>query len=73
MFNEITKFEEIRILYALVSHADAEGKVDFEKENIAENQIKYSAMEIIQIMFYTSQMKLELLNMQKLVKMVLSL
>ncbi len=37
MFNEITKFEEIRILYALVSHADAEGKVDFEKENIAEN------------------------------------
>lgn len=36
MFDKITKFQEIRILYALVSHANAEGKIDFEKENIAE-------------------------------------
>ena len=36
MHSEKTKFQEIRILYALVSHADEEGKVDFEKENITE-------------------------------------
>jgi hypothetical protein len=36
MFDKITKFQEIRVLYALISHADAEGKVDFEKTNIAE-------------------------------------